>query len=141
MTHYLDEFTGDEETINVDYDLDGDQDVLYMMKGQIFLKENLKKKDATKVFIDENALFVGSGNNKFFNGDTYYESVNGFKEGDVNDSYINVIFGAPKRDDINNFRLEFYEIVDKFTNLLAPDYIPKDLKKYVIDGIAGASDV
>lgn len=111
-----------------------------MMAGQVFVKENLKKKDDTKLFVTDNPLYLASSTNKYFNGDVYYESVNGFKEGDVNDSFINAIFSAPKRDDISNFRLEFYQIVDKFTNLLSDTYEPVKLKKYIIDAIAGKED-
>lgn len=136
LFHYLDEVTGNEETISFDYDNDGDEDIVYMMANKVYVKENLKKKDITKEFVNEAPLLIDSDDNTFYNSDIYYEAINGFKEGDVNDSFINVIFSAPKRNDISNFRLEFYEIVDKFTNLLGEDYLPEDLKKYIVDGIA-----
>lgn len=141
LFHYLDEITGDEETISFDYDLDGDDDLVYMMWGTIYTKENLKIQDGEKVYVDDAPLYIAPRNNKFYNGDVYYESVNGLREGDVNDSFINVLFSAPKRDNMRNFRLEFYEIVDKYYNLLWRNYEPENLKKYIIDGIAGFRDV
>ena len=60
LFHYLDDIKGDEETIRFDYDLDADEDILYMMAGQVFVKENLKVKDTKKQFVTDAPLYLGS---------------------------------------------------------------------------------
>jgi hypothetical protein len=130
---YLDELKGTEEPIHLDSDNDGDDDILYMVWNTLYLKENREKSD-TKQYVTEAPLVLTPSNNRFFrNNLAFIESVNGVREADVNDGFINVSFYGPKRDDINNFRLQFYPIVDKLYSLLFDGYTPTDIQKHVID--------
>lgn len=116
LFEYLDELRGDEITTPTDVDGDGDDDLLYMANNQLFLKENLKEAD-TKVHVSLPPLILGASENMFYNGDTYYEAVNYFEEAAVADGYINVNFDVPTDTSVDNFRMEFYTIVDKFRHL------------------------
>ncbi len=106
-----------------------------MMNNQVYLKENLKNK-ATKSYVSLPPLILQPGDNIFFNGDIYYEAVNGFEESNISDSFINIAFAAPTLKTLDNFRLEFYTIVDKFRNLGDEDYIPTRVQKFVIDALS-----
>lgn len=135
LFEYLDELRGDEYVTPTDVDGDGDDDLLYMMNNQLFLKENLKNTD-TKEYVSLPPLILNSGDNEFYNGDIYFEAVNGFAESNISDSFINVRFKAPTNNTLDNFRMEFYTIVDKFRNLGDESYIPTGVKKFVVDAVA-----
>jgi len=102
------------------------------MNHSLYLKENYKK-TPTKEYISTPPLIVNIKDNTFFNGDTYYEAINGFEESDVNDGHINISFKKPTNPLLHNFRAEFFTIVDKFRNLGNPSYIPSGVKKFVVD--------
>jgi hypothetical protein len=116
LFEYLDELRGDEYTAPIDIDQDGDDDLLYMVAGEVFLKENLKNTDI-KSYVNLPPLILTADDNSFYNGDIYYEAINGFQEANVSDSHINIQFQAPTNTASDNFRMEFYTIVDKFRHL------------------------
>ncbi len=136
---YLDEFEWDEPSLNIDVDGDGDNDIIYLMKGNLYFKENLKE-DPDRVFLTLPPLVLDSDDNKFYNWDIFYEAVNWFNEISVSNSYINANFAKPLNSLVNNFRLEFYPIVDKLVNKDNNDYVPEDIKQSVIDAFANTSD-
>jgi len=135
LFEYLDELRGDEYVTPTDVDGDGDDDLLYMMNNQVFLKENLKNTDA-KEYASLPPLILNVGDNVFYNGDIYYEAINNFEEANISDGFINVRFKAPTDILLDTFRLEFYTIVDKFRNLGDEEYRPRQVKKFVVDAIA-----
>lgn len=135
LFEYLDELRGDEYTTPLDVDQDGDEDLLYMVAGEVFLKENLKNTD-TKSYVNLPPLILTADNNSFYNGDVYYEAINGFQEANVSDSHINIQFQAPTDESRDNFRMEFYTIVDKFRHLGDQEYIPANTKKQIVDAFA-----
>jgi hypothetical protein len=47
----------------------------------------------------------------------------------------------PTNQLLSNFRIEFYQIVDKFVNLENSDYIPKNVKKFIIDAFRDIDDI
>jgi hypothetical protein len=52
----------------------------------------------------------------------------------VSDSnFINISFDAKQNQ--SNYRVEFFPIIDKFDDMIAPQdtYTPKNIKKYIID--------
>jgi len=63
--------------------------------------------------------------NKFFNGDVFYEAINGAKEAEVSNGYINFAFDAPTNPQVDAFRLEFYTRVDKSTQEGNNGYTPE----------------
>lgn len=140
LFEYLDELRGDERTEAVDIDDDGDDDLFYFMNNTLYLKENYKN-TPTKEYISTPPLILNARDNTFFNGDTYYESVNGFEEADINDSFINISFKKPTNPLLHNFRAEFFTIVDRFRSLGNPDYIPTGIKKFVVDAFEDIDDI
>lgn len=129
---YLDELSWWEDTSILDYDNDGDEDMLYFVNGSLYLKENLKIKD-NKVFLDENPIVVDMWDNKFIEND-FISSVNSFRETTPSNNLINLSF--LKTQNIDNYRLSFYSIVDKFLNEKNPIYTPLFKKKYIYDMIS-----
>ncbi len=138
---YTDQLKWDEEVTSIDYDNDWDEDLLYMVNGEIFLKTNTKK-SWTKEYIDNSAFHINVWDNKFFdNKGAFIESINGFKETEVTDGYINLVFSPPKWKDISAFRVNFYDKVDKYTNLLDNTYAPENTKRYVVDAFAWIDEI
>jgi hypothetical protein len=133
---YINQLKWDEEVTSIDYDNDGDEDLLYMVNWEIFLKINTKKSWA-KEFVNSSVSSINSKDNKFFDvKDLFLESINGFKESEVTNGNINLVFSAPKRLDTSAFRVNFYDKVDKYTNLLDTNYIPENTKRHIIDAFA-----
>ena len=110
---YLDELYWDEKPRLIDFDNDSDDDLMYIANWELFLKENLKT-TSEKVFVDTIPLVLDSDDNKFYNGSIFYESVNNVREIWSNSHYINMNFSNPTRKEISNYRVEFYDIVNKF---------------------------
>jgi hypothetical protein len=86
-------------------------------------------------------LYMSSSNNKFFNGDIFYPSINWFNEINISSFYINANFAKPLINSLNNFRLEFYTIIDKFSNIDNNDYIPQWIKRFVIDAFSNSKEI
>jgi hypothetical protein len=75
---YLSELEGDEKTKALDYDFDSDNDLLYMVNGQLYLKENLNVKPS-QLYVSSSPLVLPSASNVFFDqtgNDAFYEAVN-----------------------------------------------------------------
>jgi hypothetical protein len=51
-------------------DDDGDKDFVFLMRGQIYMKENLSTQKDMKN--DHQTLVISSRSNKFYNSDTFY---------------------------------------------------------------------
>ena len=132
---YLDELTWNEEISLINLDGDNDDDIVYMVAWEVYLKENLKN-SATKNYIDKSPIVVSSNSNKFYNSNNFIEAINYFKEVSVNNDYINLGFAKHKNSKINNYRVEFFEIVDKFSNIWNNSYVPTGIKKSVIDSFS-----
>ncbi len=137
---YIEELWWSEEIGHVDFDNDKDEDILYMVKGELYIKENTKREVKTKNEISD-ALVLDIDDNKFFNWDIYYEALNNIKESVSFDSFINFSFDAPTDNSINNFRLEFFSIIDKYLNENHDEYIPKGIKKNIIDSFADVDNI
>ncbi len=136
---YLDELQWNEKTTTIDYDNDTDKDLLYMVSGELFLKENFEKRELP-VNQTPNPETVDSWDNKFFNWDIFFEALNNTKESISKNNFINFSFDAPRRDDLHNFRLEFFNLVDKFVNQDYDLYMPEGVYKEVIDSFEGIDD-
>ena len=132
---YLDELTWNEETKSIDIDNDNDDDLLYFTNGQLFLKNNMNEKPV-KSYVKTNPIVVNSKNNKFYNWDIFYEAINNAREVESSSSNILFWFSSPNNNKINNFRLWFYQFVDKYSNEYNSSYIPWYIKKDVVDAIA-----
>jgi hypothetical protein len=116
---YLEELEGDEKTKAFDYDLDSDTDLLYMVNDQLYLKENLNKK-AEKVYVSSSPLVLPSASNIFFSDsteDVFYEAVNNVWESGSDSNATNITFSNSSRATIDNYRLEFFDRVDRFFNV------------------------
>jgi uncharacterized repeat protein (TIGR01451 family) len=131
---YTDLLRGDEELTLSDIDNDGDDDVFYLMAGKLYLKENrTNKADAQHVFLPP--LILGADDNKFYNGDIYYEAVNGFNEASVSDGAINIEFSRPTNPDIKNFRMSYHTIVDRYLDE-ADTFTPQNVETQIVDAVA-----
>ena len=109
---YLEELTGKEEIRNIDSDNDGDVDVIYMMNGQIFIKENLETTDHSSW---RDVTTISSDNNPFYNWDIYYSWVDNFREGFIDNNFINAKFSSSTHKDISNYRMTFSRLIDRST--------------------------
>nr|MDD3720153.1 VCBS repeat-containing protein [Candidatus Gracilibacteria bacterium] len=137
---YIDELKGNEKLGHTDFDNDDDEDLLYMVNGELYLKENTKNTVINNPTIyDPYELSIGD--NKFFNSQIFYEAINNPREVSSANGYINFSFDAPTNDTLNNFRLEFYDIVDKFLNENYNSYVPQNIRKEIIDSFADIDNI
>ena len=132
---YLDELEWNEVTNIIDIDNDGDDDLLYFAANRLYFKENLKYKD-TKVHVNTNPIIVDSSDNKFYNWDIFYESINNSHEIGSDNWSINIWFTSPTNESLSKFRLAFYNRVDKYINENNTDYRPKFIKRDIIDSVS-----
>lgn len=136
---YVEELKWDERLSHMDYDNDEDEDILYMVSWELYLKTNTKNSPN----LVSNLWWVESvsiSKNKFFNNEVFYEALNNTKESVSKNWFINFSFDAPTRDDLNNFRLEYYTIIDKYLNEWNDSYIPQNIKKELIDSFVWIDD-
>ncbi len=136
---YLDDLNWDEIYFEKDLDNDSDADVIYMIWQEIFVKESLKNK-AQVTHYTWSPLVLSEWSNYIYDDD-FNEAVNGFKESISDNDFINVSFMQPTDSKTSNFRIEFYQIVDKFVNLTNTDYIPKNIKKFIVDAFKDIDDI
>lgn len=140
---YIDELNGKEKFIENDFDGDNDKDIIYMVWNELYIKENLIEKKIIKQYYSGNPILLNKEDNKMYNND-FIESVNGLKESISDNGYINVKFSDSNRTNISNYKIEFYEIIDKFDDVmngLSATYIPKKIKKYIIDGFRDIDEI
>ncbi len=136
---YIDNLTWKEEPTPIDFDNDKDKDLLYLVDGELFLKENLSKKE-NKDYYSWAPLKVDISDNKFFN-QKFIEAVNNFEESLSANKTINLKFLSSTNPLINNYRIEFYNRVDKFFDYPNTTYYPKKLKKSIIDAISDTQNI
>jgi len=129
---YTDMLIGHEIPVIEDMDNDGDNDVLYLMDGTLYFKENRKNTDASIHL--PTPLILSANNNNFYNGDIYYEAVNGFIESGVSDWAINISFSKPTNTDIKNFRLEYHTLVDRYID--DGNNLPPDFETHIVDAMS-----
>ncbi len=135
---YLDELSGDETITSIDIDLDSDLDILYSVEEDLYLKENLTESEDWIYYSD--VLILDSDSNRFLNGDIFYESPNNVRESVVSDSFLNLGFSALRNNEISNYRLEYYDRIDKYLNEDNPWYIPGDIKLSIVDSFVSSDD-
>jgi len=114
----VDHLRGDEEITLVDSDNDGDEDVIYLTNGKLYFKEN-RQNTRNKNYISIPPIIVSAADNKFYNGNVYYEAVNGFKESSVSDVFMNVIFKKPSNPELKNFRLQYNTVIDRYLDAVS----------------------
>jgi len=137
---YLDELDWNEVTKIIDLDNDGDDDLLYFANNQLYLKENLKEKP-TKKYVTTNPLVLNSNSNKFYEWSVFYEAINNANEIFSSNWSINFWFSSPTDRSINNFRIWFYTLVDKFLWKNNSNYRPENISENIIDAISSIDDV
>lgn len=137
---YLEELTWKEITRTVWMD-DKNKDLLYQVWDELFLKNNLKA-NQTDSFYSWNPIVLEAEDIIFYNNDdVYYPAINWFSENIVDSNNIDVTF-MQSSEDIANYRLEFYNIVDKFTNddnTRAWNW--PETKRQIVDGFRDIDDV
>lgn len=131
---YTDPLRWDEVPMIIDTDNDGDDDVLYMVEGRLYFKEN-RTDTPTISHIPGPPLILDISDNKFFNGDDYYEAINGFIESNVTDGSINVEFQKPTNPDLKSFRMVYHTIVDKYRDE-SLDFTPEETQTHIVDALA-----
>lgn len=134
LFEYTDMLRGDEVPTIKDMDNDGDEDVLYLAQGKLYFKEN-HKQNPTVSHVSGNPLILSAGQNKFFNGDTYFEAINYFSEVNVSDGAINVEFMRPTNPNLKNFRMIYHTIVDRALND-REDYVPQSVDTHIVDALS-----
>jgi uncharacterized repeat protein (TIGR01451 family) len=134
LFEYTDMLRGDEVPTIEDMDNDGDDDILYLAQGKLYFKENQKQK-ANVSHVTGNPLILTTGQNLFYNGDTYFEAINYFSEVNVSDGAINVEFMRPTNPDLKNFRMTYHTIVDRAQND-RDDFIPQSVDTHIVDALS-----
>jgi hypothetical protein len=109
------------------------------MDGNLYLKENLIENSSDKVYYT-NIITLDSDSNKFFNGDVFYESPNNVSESLVSNKFININFSSLRKNNISNYRLEYYNRVDKYLNESYNLYNPKLIRKNIVDGFSDSDE-
>ena len=129
---YVSELKWWERTTPIDVDSDWDEDLLYFVNNTLYLKENLDKKKDKKLYLNEAPIVVNPSNNKFLNW-KFIEAVNNLYESDISSWMVSLSF-SPLQN-IYNYRLTYYDIVDKYLN---PDReeINTYKNKNIVDWIA-----
>jgi len=135
---YTDILRGDEQPYVSDIDNDGDEDVLFLTRWKLFLKENYKESEETQ-HISWPPLILQSDDNKFFNGEVYYEAINWFEESWVSDGAINIQFDAPTNTALKNFQLTYHTTVDKYLDE-SRSFLPLTNKTHIVDALAYIDD-
>jgi hypothetical protein len=128
---YMDELDGQEETKIIDIDNDGDDDLLYFMNKQLFIKENMN--NTSDIRTDNNPFFLSWNNNKFLNGDRFIEAVNGVEALGIHSQGVNISFLSHNDSSVSQYRLIFFPIIDAFLNKDNNNYYPANIKKYIYD--------
>lgn len=140
---YLWEITWDEKVESISRLNNSDKDLVYKVWDELYLKSNYKA-ETKNVYYSWNPIIVDSNDVKFYNNsaNSYIPSINGFSESIVDSNNINVAFSQPK-EDISNFRIEFFNIVDKFANLDNTKVWnwPTDTRKQVIDAFRDIDNI
>jgi hypothetical protein len=108
---YAEELTGNEKTLIIDGDLDGDDDILYMMNNQIYLKENLSENNKT---VNKNSTIISQELKAEYLIKDFISSVDNVEESVLDNEYLNISFSASTDKSINNYRYEAWQIVDRF---------------------------
>lgn len=134
---YIDEVNWDEWTKAIDFDWDSDEDLLYFVNNTLYLKENFSKKDDKKVYLNEKPIILEYSYNKFFKENKFLESVNNAYESDISSWLININFKA--LENVYNYRLSFYDIIDKHHNPFREE-IDLYKNKHIIDWIVSNSE-
>jgi len=137
---YMDELQWDEVIEINDIDWDGDEDILYFVANKLYLKENLENKDI-KTYVIEWPIIVESSDNKFYNWDIFYESINNAHEVWSDNWSINLWFTSPTNKFLNKFRLAFYDRIDKYLNENNSSYRPEFIKKDIVDAISDIDNI
>jgi len=136
---YIDHLKWNEEIELVDSDNDGDDDVFYLTNGKLYFKEN-RQNSESKNYISLPPLIMSAGDNTFYNGEVYHESVNGFREASVSDGFMNVVFKKPTNAILKNFRLQYHTIVDRYLDE-SDSYTPESVETYIVDAIADLDEL
>jgi len=129
---YTDLLIGHEIPVIEDMDNDGDNDVLYLMDGTLYFKENRKNTSSTIHL--PTPLILGVNDNQFYNGDVYYEAVNGFIESWVSDGAINISFAKPTNTELKNFRLEYHTLIDRYID--DGNNLPPNFETHIVDALS-----
>lgn len=130
LMDYLDELTWYEKFKEVDFDNDWDEDIIYMMGNEIYLKKNFLSKNPVRNIVTTPPIILSS--NRFISGN-FLPFVNNFKESVSDNRFINFEFESSYK--INNYRVEFTPLVDKFDDIIGDlnSYTPVGVKKHIID--------
>lgn len=128
---YIDLLRGDEEITLIDTDNDEDDDVLYMMDGKLYFKEN-RKNTQEKEYISLPPLILSVTDNKFYNGEIYFEAVNGFEEASVSDGFMNVSFTKPTLPQLKNFQMTYHTYIDRYLDT-SDTYSPEIVETHIVD--------
>jgi hypothetical protein len=114
-------------------DNDGDQDVLYLASNHLYIKYN-HTNTADKSYVTDDPLEIDIDDNKYYNGDIFYEVIDHFEEDVISSNAINISFDRHANPDISKYRLEFDSFID--LDVLYDDLIFADLDPEVSQPLA-----
>ncbi|MDD2566021.1 MAG: VCBS repeat-containing protein [Candidatus Gracilibacteria bacterium] len=115
---YLDEVNKDSNVVELDFDKDGDTDVIYKMGEALYLKENLTKKPSINHISSVDGMRDIGDINDYLGIDNENDNIplapNFFEEVIASSNSINFKFSPANPDKQNSFRLEYYDYIDRF---------------------------
>lgn len=126
---YIDELTGKEVAREADFDNDGDQDIIYMVGDEIYIKQNYNTSKQKRNLYTGSPIVLPASRNVFLAGN-FLPAINGWRESFSESNYLNLEFKA--QSDIQHYRAEMYTVVDKFIDMQwggDDGYIPQGVKK------------
>ena len=136
---YLDELTWKEIIKEQDMDNDWDSDAIYMVWNEIYFKQNITSKPKSNHFTWSPIII-----DDFIDENTNLAWINWLTQTKVISWNFSVDFKAPTNKNITNFNLELYDVYDKFNDVLNhfdSSYIPKQVKKVVIDAFSNIENI
>ncbi len=137
---YIDELSWDEASKEYDFEWDNDKEIIYMVWNEIFIKKDLTIKK-TKNHYPWNPIVLDF--KEYF--DNYFIwAVNWFEEDLRSINNINIWFDNSLDPKVSNYRIEIFDLVDKYSNVLndySPIYTPWNVKRYVIDAFRDIDDI
>jgi len=122
LFNYMEELSWDEEITQVDIDNDGDLDVLYLVEHTLYLKKNHSIL-SDKIYLADDPLEIETQDNKYYNGDVFYEVVDHFEEEIISSNFTNISFDAHANPDVNQYRLESSHFIENTAQSIESDNI------------------
>lgn len=137
LLHYTQELLWTEQIVRADMDNDGDEDVVYLVEGTLYIKYN-RTQASKSSYVSSNPVKVSLRSNQYFNGTDYYEAINYFDEDVISSGFSNISFQAHAAWDITWYRGFFSKTLDADPGHII-DMIPQQQNNLLRDASNGVN--